>query len=164
MVGNLQILTKFPCFIHLKLKYSFPHRKFHYFHGLFQIPCFQNNSYLYMSNINSTFDQSFSLNEQIESFHNKKRYGLSIKLCSLLSIVFGIMSISFYHQRYYVFFIMFSVFLISLFGLTYTLVTKRFLLVYWVLSITGVGITSFALCFVPEAVHYPDYLWLFASI
>lgn len=117
-----------------------------------------------MSNSNQDISSSESLNEKLDKYHDKTRYKLSIRLTSVLSIIFLILAISFWQSELTDFLTMVAGFIICVFGLLFTLFTKKYLTVFYTLSIAGVLLTSFAMFTFPTATHYADFLWLFSSI
>lgn len=117
-----------------------------------------------MSNIKEHINTSSSLKEKLEVYHDKTRYKLSIRLTAVLTVVFLVLSISFYKNDLSDFLTMVAGLVICVFGLVFTLITKKYLTVFYLLSVSGVTLTSFAMCTFPTATHYADFVWLFSSI
>ena len=117
-----------------------------------------------MSKNSTHTETAVPIHEQLAEYHHKTRYKLSIRLTSVLTIVFALASYSAYSHGTSEFLIMLSGVFVCFLCLLYSLLTKKFLLAFWILSLSGVLVTSFSLFTIENIVHYPDFVWLFSSV
>lgn len=117
-----------------------------------------------MSKNNTIKDTSIPIHKQLENYHYETRYKLALRLTIILTIVFAVLSYSEYDHGLHEFLTMFTGVVICFVCFLYTILSKKFLPVFWILSLSGILFTSVALFTLDTVVHYADFLWLFSSV
>jgi two-component system, sensor histidine kinase PdtaS len=105
-----------------------------------------------------------TLTKDIEQFIENQRYQLVIKLSFVICFAFLVLSISFLSETLGSFLTMVSGVVITIVGLIYTFITKKYKITLVLYSFCGVVISGIALLEMHTATHYGEMLWMTAGI
>lgn len=102
--------------------------------------------------------------EDVKLYINELRGNLALRMSIMFSIVFTILTYAYSFDSFQSTIVMAFGILVSFFCLTIMLTNKNYNLVFYIYSILGVVVTSFALIFFHETVHLVDVLWMLAAV
>lgn len=102
--------------------------------------------------------------DSFSSYYDKVRYVIIWRLVLLFTFVFFILSAIFSQIHFQGFIIYFIVFCLSLFTAIYIRKTRRFIIAYWVFTLSATALVTYSLNTLNFTLHYSDILWIIATI
>lgn len=105
-----------------------------------------------------------TLSEDVRRYFDELRIKLGYRMSSAFLLVFIALTYAYSFDSPLSCITMSFGVLLSLFNILYIHFTKKYQLVFWLYSILGVVVTSFALLVFHETVHLVDVLWMLAGV